>query len=869
MRKIIFLCFLGFSLPFFSQNTLEGKIVDELNAPLENVTIVLLEPEDGSLKYYGMSNYKGLYQIKAIKNGIYKLQISYVGMEAVNQNITFSDDKLKTLPDVIMKTSSLDEIILKIETMPLKFKSDTLEYNTKFFKTRNGARVEELLSSLPGIKVDRNGNIKANGEDVTNILVDGKKFFGNDPKVATKNLPAEALKKVQIFDKKSEEAEFTGIEDGVRNKTINLLLKEEFKSGYFGNAETGLGTNKTYKVDGKLFRFSTKVQTALLLLGNNINDFGYTNRANNTFGEDVKGNNKSLAGGLNLSYSKSDNNRYFMSYLGNQVKKDLNQNNTTENFLNQGVYSQFQDLIEDKKESDHNFNFGVRQDFNRRNRLIIDSDLSMGNTDLNSESIINSELNSTPVNRFNNTAFDDQKEIDFNIRSSFVSKFKNNKTQFRIRSQYFYKRNKSDLNFLNNSITFDPTSEVIETINRNDNVSTKQAIISPAFVYKLNKSWSFDFGNTFQTKKESLKRFEYNLEANSSIDNLFSTKQNNINPFLSIKKTVGNSFLDVSLNATIRTFDKVLNGISLDREKYAYFLPSLSYRNNYRSGRKIEARYFTSLKMPSADQLFPILNTINPASVYVGNLDLAPEIRHTFSTQWSVFDQFSFTSFTARLMGNYTKNYTSFLQTVDDNFVRTIKPINTSNQKNISLFLDYSRPIPRLGLEMSISLDESLGRTIGFINDQENINTNLNHNFGVSFQNRNRDKWRLDFGGVYSINRINFSISEIQDNILNNMNYNLNLGFTPNKKWNFELNSNVFIFDSQIADSKTVVPLIKAEVSYYFMEAERASISLSGFDLLGKNKGFQQTSIDNYISRTQWNTLQQYFMLKFKWRIGR
>ena len=375
-RTLFILFFLVFSFYSYSQNILKGRVIDESGNPIELTTVVLLNPTDSTLKHFGVTNKDGYYQIKAVKNDSYLLQFSYVGMETSTDMITVDRNSSSDLGDKKMIPSALEEVIVVAEIIPMQFKEDTLEYNTKAFTTRPGASVEELLKKLPGVEVDESGNIKAQGEDVTKVLVDGKEFFGNDPKIATKNLSAEALDKVQVFDKKSEEAEFSGIDDGIRDKTINLLLNEKHKNGFFGEIEAGYGSNDTYKADGKIYRFSKTVQSAFLGMSNNINEFGFTQRGDNQYGQGTKGLNTSYAGGLNLSYSNGKTNRYFLSYLKNSNKKDLLEITESENFVDGNIYYQDQEVDEMEKDKPNNIDFGLRHNFDKNNRLIIDGDLT-------------------------------------------------------------------------------------------------------------------------------------------------------------------------------------------------------------------------------------------------------------------------------------------------------------------------------------------------------------------------------------------------------------------------------------------------------------------------------------------------------------
>jgi len=244
IKIILTVAILCISITGFTQNTITGMVFNEENESLINATVVLLNPADSTMKYFGVTNKNGFYKIKNIKDGNYIMQFSFVGADMLTENITIPAEKGEDFGKTVLRQKSIDEVKIIGEYVPIRFRSDTVEFNAKAFNTKADAVVEDLLKKIPGIEVDMSGNIKALGEEVQKVLVDGKEFFGRDKKVATKNLPAKAIDKVEVYDKKSYEAEFTGIEDGVRDRTINLELLEEAKAGNLGNFEAGAGTNE-------------------------------------------------------------------------------------------------------------------------------------------------------------------------------------------------------------------------------------------------------------------------------------------------------------------------------------------------------------------------------------------------------------------------------------------------------------------------------------------------------------------------------------------------------------------------------------------------------------------------------------------------
>ena len=231
-------------------------------------TVVLLEPVDSSMVAFAISDADGLFTVDQVDSGSYVLQISFVSYGTKTTPVEIGAERKNHLGSFSLTptTEILQEITVKAEHIPMGVIGDTISYNAAAFKTKPGATVEDLLKKLPGVEVQRDGSIKAMGEDVNNVLVDGKEFFGDDPQIATKNLDAEAVEKVQVFDKKSDIAEFTGIDDGEEEKTINLKLKEDYKNGGFGTVGLAGGTESTY--DGKLNynRFSPQMQVAVIVL---------------------------------------------------------------------------------------------------------------------------------------------------------------------------------------------------------------------------------------------------------------------------------------------------------------------------------------------------------------------------------------------------------------------------------------------------------------------------------------------------------------------------------------------------------------------------------------------------------------------------
>jgi hypothetical protein len=240
--------------------------------------VVLLNPVDSTLEFFSITSLNGQFEIRNIKEGRYLLQASFIGFQSLYSLVDVPRKEGSDLGDILLQPMPVDLAGAEVvgEAVPLQISGDTVVYNAAAFKTKPDAMTEDLLKKMPGIEVDRAGNIKALGEDVNQLYVDGKEFFGNDPKVATRNIPADAINKVKVYDKKSDEAEFTGIDDGTRDKTMNLELSEDKKKGLFGDVLGGYGTGNHYKGSAKAYKFTDKIQFAGLGMLNNVNQYGFS-----------------------------------------------------------------------------------------------------------------------------------------------------------------------------------------------------------------------------------------------------------------------------------------------------------------------------------------------------------------------------------------------------------------------------------------------------------------------------------------------------------------------------------------------------------------------------------------------------------------
>lgn len=258
--------------------SIRGKLVDSVGKQsLAEATVSVLEKKDSSATSFTVANNKGVFEIKDLEEGEYRLLITFQGYQNISKYFNITREKFSIdFGDLYMERAStmLQEVI--VERAPITIRKDTVEFNANAFKTRPNASAEDLLKKLPGVQVERDGTIKAQGEQVQKVYVDGKEFFGNDPKLATKNLTADMVESVQVYDDMSDQAKFTKIDDGSRAKTINIKLKKDKKNGYFGKASAGAGTDGRYDGSFSFNRFKGNRQISVIGAANNVNKQGFS-----------------------------------------------------------------------------------------------------------------------------------------------------------------------------------------------------------------------------------------------------------------------------------------------------------------------------------------------------------------------------------------------------------------------------------------------------------------------------------------------------------------------------------------------------------------------------------------------------------------
>lgn len=876
----------------FSQNySLSGKVLDDKSQALESATVVVITAVDSIYKAFALSNGEGKFMIESLEKGEYVLQVSYLGYEQLNQSISIEADK--ELEPLVLKTDSelIENIEVVGENIPVTVKKDTIVYNADAFETQPNDVVEDLLRQMPGVEVESDGTIVAQGEEVEKVTVDGKEFFGNDPKIATKNLPAKAIDKVEFFDKKSDTSEFTGLDDGERTKTMNLELKEDYKSGYFGNVTGGYGTDQRYQGKAALNRFDKKLQLGILGNINNVNEQGFSFREYASFSGSFRGggnnvNNGRSTGfvdtrslGINSNYEFKPKTKLNVNYFLNDVDKTLDQLTTRDYIFDRAETFITNDSVNlFTGNQNHRLRIRFESQIDSTQDIKLSTNLEFTNADQqnieNSNTILSDGFLSNQQLRDGDEEAS-TREIEGQV--TYRKKFGSIKKRIVTLDGTLNTGLDDFEGFTDSENTFfEPNTVSLITFLAQQQLQTNDQLdytAKASFVEPLGGDKYLEFNYRRSNFHTELDRDVFDLESGTAtLNDLLSNEY--IRDFTFDRAGVGyyantestSLVLEGNMQYSRLNGDFSDNREDINRDNIA-FLPRLSIRHELGQSHNVRLRYSTSVNLPSITQLQPFVDNTDPINIYVGNPDLDAEYSHRFRANYINFDQFNLTSLFAFLNVNYTRNKLVNRTIIDENFVKTTTPVNVSDDLTMTARISRGFPVRKLGMKVRINTNLRYSNSIVFVNEQKNDANTFGGGVGFTIENRSKDKVNISYTP-----RFNYSVSTYSESEENNLSFydhshEMEFDLYAIDKWSFGTSLLVNYYSAQNFGEAQVIPIWSADLSRRFMDNDRAEIKLAIFDILNENQGVSRTTNLNYIQNQVVNSLARYAMLSLRYNL--
>ncbi len=893
----------------FAQNfTIQGSLKDSIaGRALNSATVSLVYANDSSLVSFSRTNEAGLFNFKNVSPGSYLISVSYVGYIPKWVPVITGTEKTVDMGLIYMNdVNTMSTVTVTARRPPVVINGDSVEFNSENFKTAPNAVVEDLLKKMPGMEVDKSGGITVNGKKVTKVFVNGKEFFTGDPMMATKNLPADAVDKIQVYDRKSDQAMFTGIDDGSEETAINLKLKKDRNKSTFGKLNAGAGTPSVFDAQGNVNVINNEEQFSAIGGANNTNRQNFSGR--NIVNFSGGGGGRPGAGaGVTVNFS------------GGSGETDANAQGIAETYSIGGNYS---NLFNSKK-TEFNANLSI-SDVERNNissaftqnltpgnafNRISNSNSIAGNKQQNFGSTIDHKVNDNFSFRFtpslglqqttnysedstqtyltngnllnSNTTIASSASDAVNAASTLLLRKKFAKKGRTISSTITQSFNRSNstgnqfteqLSYINNKLTNDSILDQQNT-RKGENSSYSANLI---YTEPLGKKSLLEF-NTYLSKSigSSSRRIFDRNDATDNYDLLNTRLTNEFNSeytysgggmsYRSNQKKY-NFSTGVSLQKAVLDGENISAKTKLS-QSFQDILPNATFRYNFSQTKNLNVDYRTSTNQPSITQLQPVLDQSNINRQSIGNPDLKRSYVHNVNIRFFSSKILAGKSFFSTLNASTTNNSIVNYDSVLPNRTILTRPVNVNGAYRINGSMNYGFGIKKLKSRLSFGLNAGLNNNISYANGILNTIVTKSTGPSMSYTYIVDDVIDINLTARYSFSQTSNEVNPtLNTNFLTKVfgadmtNY-LPLNIVLNQSFNYAINT------GRAEGFNTAIPIWNASFSKFFLKNKRAEIKMSAFDLLNKNIGINRNVSQNQIVDRSYNVISQYFMLTFTYSL--
>ncbi|MDA3613449.1 outer membrane beta-barrel protein [Polluticaenibacter yanchengensis] len=918
MRRLFLLALLCMaSVTYAQKGSISGIVKDSsINKNIALATISVFKAKDTSIVTYRLSDEDGRFKVPGLPlNEALRCVITYSGYEAFRKEFTLTENLQDiTFENIFMISTSmeLDEVVITAERPPVTIKNDTIEFNANSFKTLPNALVEDLLKKLPGVFVDKEGNISVNGKPVNRIMVDGKNFFGSDPKMASRNLPANIIDKVQVTDDK-EELE-RNADNNLANvgKVVNITLKKGIKKGIFGKLYAGGGSDDRFEGGGIVNMFRDTLQISLLGYANNLNKTGFTygelmqagglsrsmGNLNSTStstsmsssgGSNITVNGVNFGGmhrgggistskgaGININHSPNNKQSIFGQYFFGNIKVDQWRKSNTKQFNEDTIVTQDNITNANIISNAHNIGLGTKLKPDSVTTIIANATYTLGLQD---------EIRHTGINSYHNILGElsngsiDQNNVNniYNYSHYFtVTRLPKRKAGGRFTFTHGLDASNTRSDFTTNSLTnilypllLDSTLQQLR-LERIPRTNIYGALV---FRLPLNKNFALTASSRYDYNKLNNKVNTFDADAdkkynqlNPLLSNTFNREFHRSNNYLGLQYIYKKLTITPSLTALWQQYDNRL--LSLDNSiKKSQFnlLPGLGI-----VFKELNLNYNKDVSLPAYTNLIPALNNTNPYYLTNGNPNLKPAERDNFRINYYHNNSKKNLNISLYATGSLTKNDVIQSIVVDKSGIQTSTPVNADGSKNATVNYNINK---QYKYNSKFTLSWNAGGWYGLYKNKllyngetswQN-NFNLEHWAGVNFNFNDKVEWNNDISlSNYQSKFTSSNFSTLKTN-QKSVSTEVILRMPKHIIWEavlqYENNGNV-----PSGLPKDVTRLSMA-VNFTMLKDEKGVLKLSVWDLLNQNNSIGLTTNRNIISATQTNVLGRYFMATFTYNI--
>lgn len=897
--------------------SLKGSVRDTSEKRnLSNTVVSLLRKNDSVLVSFTRTNPSGQFSLKNIKPGNYIIMVTRPLYAGFVDFLTFKKGENKDMGMVILTPAGklLEEVIVR-QNRSIVIKGDTIEYKADSFKVSAGANVQELLRKMPGLEVDRKGVITSHGKKVDKILVDGEEFFSDDPAVVTQNLRADAIDKVQSFDKKSDQSEFTGVDDGTRSKTLNLVLKEDKKKGFFGKISLAHGTRERSTNEAMLNLFKGKKKFSVFGIVSNTgkigldwddrekfgggldlgegtmevgpgiimfsggNDWEFNDWGDNYWGEGVPRNIKT---GAHFS-NKWGKDRYHINgnYSFNQQKNNSQGGSLSKYILPDSAYYFSEDHHNISSQQRHLFSgfYDFKLDSFASIRVRLNGLMGFDNREQHTQSG-SDDVNQKPVNRNRRDNISDIEDKTGMASILYKQRFKKVGRTFSLNGSYKHGERNST-GYLNSFTDYyDPGGLIIDqdSIDQQKLSFARNTIAQGKVVYteplgkKVILELNYNYNQTI------------NLSDRKSYDKDIAGKYEVLNPDFSSRYTLEYSLNSAGLKFQYNSKKFVANiganggesvfmhkdsqNVTVNNLKYRNISPTARFTFKFSTQRSLNINYGGYPQYPTIEQVQPLKENLDPLNITIGNPNLNEGYSHNISLSFNDFKALSGRSIWINTSYNLRQNAIVTSQVIDSG-KRTTQYVNADGVSNYWVNASYHFKWKKPNINISFRVGGSGSQAVSFVNNQKDNSDNIRLNGGINFYKDKEDKYNISYGNNFSWHRNVSSISTASSEFWT-QNHNFGLEIYIKKKWEIGTDVNIELREKVDAfDKNNNVTNWSAYIEKKIFKKNNGEIRLQAFDILDQRIGFDRTITSNYLTERTYEVLRQYFLLSFTWNFSK
>ncbi len=925
----LFLGFLIVSVTAHSQS-IKGKLADPAdNKPLAGATLMLSSVKDSTSFRNTISDSTGVFKFEGLSSDSFFLKISSIGYDESKQIVAIND----SVPNLDLKTLFFPKTTVQLggvtiisKTPPVQQKGDTTQFNASQYKVNPDATVEDLIKKMPGITVGRDGTVTTQGEQVKKVTIDGRDFFGDDASAALKNLPSDVVDKIQVFDRLSDQAQVTGVDDGNSQKAINIVTKSGMKNGQFGRVFAGYGTDDRYSLGGNMSFFKNNRRISVVGLLNNINQqnfgsqdlLGVTSsggggrggggprgggggRGGGGFGGgqdnflvgQQSGISKTNALGINYSDKwgkKVDvSGSYFYNNSNNNNDQVLNRQNLgqdTIRFYDENSISQSQNF-------NHRINMRLEYKIDSSNSLIISPSLNFQkNNSTNGYTAISSYNVGDIANESDNTTTNNRS--GYNLRNNILYRHnfaKRGRTlSFNLNTAFNNNEGESfvlsETRFYKGGVQTDSTqNQFTDNLTRGYTISSNLTYIEPIgkkgqlqFSYAPSFSKNKADQQTFQYDPGDGKYSEFDISQSNKFENIVKTQNGGITYRLGNSRD--NQFaVGVNVQQSKLESERIFPTTTFVNKTFSNILPNLQWSRKISPKSSFRLFYRASTNAPSVNQLQDVVNSSNVLLLSSGNPELKQQTSHFLSGRYTFTNTQKGQSLFANIFLQASQDYitNATFRASQDSVIQQgivlkqgsqlIKPINLDGYKSLRSFLTYSMPVKFIKSNINLNAGFSYSKLPGQVNYVSSVTDNYTYSTGVGLASNINEY--IDFNLSYSAN-FNTAKNDIQSQSNTkyvNQSTGAQLNLLSKSGWFIQNDVSNQSYTGLSAGFNQSFWLWNAAIGKKFLKSRAAELKLSVFDLLKQNQSISREITANYIQDTQSQVLQQYFMLTFTYSL--